>query len=261
MAVSKPLPRCPVEVTLTLIDDRWKVLIIRELLYGTRRFGELRKSLGNISTKVLTSNLRSMEDDSLLTRQVYPEVPPKVEYTLTDLGYSLKPILLSMVEWGTQYKSKVEGQLPIRLSNGSIILIMKATQNDIPEIFSLQEAISSETSNSLGMPFIRIEELEREHGKGLFLKAIDETNKIVGAICGAFKKNTLVIFQILVAQTVQHNGIGEKMLCEIERLCPCKYYQIKTNTKNETVYNFLKKCGYIETKQQENIAVFQKNKI
>ena len=102
MAVSKPLPRCPVEVTLTLIDDRWKVLIIRELLYGTRRFGELRKALGNISTKVLTSNLRSMEDDSLLTRQVYPEVPPKVEYTLTDLGYSLKPILLSMVEWGTQ---------------------------------------------------------------------------------------------------------------------------------------------------------------
>ena len=97
MAVSKPLPRCPVEVTLTLIDDRWKVLIIRELLYGTRRFGELRKALGNISTKVLTSNLRSMEDDSLLTRQVYPEVPPKVEYTLTDLGYSLKPILLSMV--------------------------------------------------------------------------------------------------------------------------------------------------------------------
>ena len=77
MAVSKPLPRCPVEVTLTLIDDRWKVLIIRELLYGTRRFGELRKALGNISTKVLTSNLRSMEDDSLLTRQVYPEVPPK----------------------------------------------------------------------------------------------------------------------------------------------------------------------------------------
>ena len=71
---------------------------------GTRRFGELRKALGNISTKVLTSNLRSMEDDSLLTRQVYPEVPPKVEYTLTDLGYSLKPILLSMVEWGTQLK-------------------------------------------------------------------------------------------------------------------------------------------------------------
>ena len=150
MAVSKPLPRCPVEVTLTLIDDRWKVLIIRELLYGTRRFGELRKALGNISTKVLTSNLRSMEDDSLLTRQVYPEVPPKVEYTLTDLGYSLKPILLSMVEWGTQYKSKVEGQLPIRLSNGSIILIMKATQNDIPEIFSLQETIASETSDPSG---------------------------------------------------------------------------------------------------------------
>lgn len=261
MAVSKPLPRCPVEVTLTLIDDRWKVLIIRELLYGTKRFGELRKALGNISTKVLTSNLRSMEDDSLLTRQVYPEVPPKVEYTLTDLGYSLKPILLSMVEWGTQYKSMVEGQLPIRLSDGSIVLIMKATQNDIPEIFSLQETIVSETNNPLCIPFIHMEELEREHGKGLFLKAIDEANKIVGVICGSFKKNTLVIFQIIVAHPVQHNGIGEKMLCEIERLCPCKYYQVKMNTKNETVYNFLKKCGYIETESQENITVFQKNKM
>ncbi len=261
MAVSKPLPRCPVEVTLTLIDDRWKVLIIRELLYGTRRFGELRKALGNISTKVLTSNLRSMEDDSLLTRQVYPEVRPKVEYTLSDLGYSLKLILLSMVEWGTQYKSKVEGQLPIRLSNGSIILIMKATQNDIPEIFSLQETIASETSDPSGMPFIHIEELEREHGKGLFLKAVDEANKIIGAVCGVFEKDTLVISQIIVAPSVQRNGIGEKMLCEIERLCSCKYYQIKTNTKNETVYGFLKKCGYIETDPQKNLTVFQKNKI
>ena len=69
----KPLPRCPVDVTLTLIDDRWKVQIIRELLYGTKRFGEIRKSLGNVSTKVLTANLRSMEDSGLLTRHVYPE--------------------------------------------------------------------------------------------------------------------------------------------------------------------------------------------
>lgn len=89
-----------------LISDRWKVLIIRDLLNGTMRFGELKKSVGNVSQKVLTSNLRSMEADGLLTRTVYPEVPPRVEYTLTETGYSLKPILDAMLEWGTQYKRK-----------------------------------------------------------------------------------------------------------------------------------------------------------
>lgn len=98
------LPQCPVEVTLKLISDRWKVLIIRDLLDGTKRFGELRKSIGNVSQKVLTSNLRSMEKDGLIIRRVYPEVPPRVEYTLTKTGMSLKPILDSMSEWGKEYK-------------------------------------------------------------------------------------------------------------------------------------------------------------
>lgn len=89
-----------------LISDRWKVLIIRDLLGGTKRFGELKKSVGSISQKVLTANLRSMEEDGLLTRKVYAEVPPRVEYTLTDTGYSLKPILDSMVEWGENYKAQ-----------------------------------------------------------------------------------------------------------------------------------------------------------
>ena len=80
------IPACPVEVTLMLISDRWKVLILRDLLSGTKRFGELKKSIGSISQKVLTSNLRSMEEDGLLTRKVYAEVPPRVEYTLTELG-------------------------------------------------------------------------------------------------------------------------------------------------------------------------------
>ena len=82
------------------------MLIIRDLLDGTKRFGELKKSVGNVSQKVLTVNLRSMEDSGLLTRKVYPEVPPRVEYTLTKTGYSLKPILDAMVEWGTEYKMK-----------------------------------------------------------------------------------------------------------------------------------------------------------
>ena len=100
------LPACPVETTLALIGDKWKVLILRDLLPGTKRFGELKKSIGNISQKVLTANLRSMEESGLLNRKVYAEVPPRVEYTLTDTGYSLKPVLDAMVAWGTEYKKK-----------------------------------------------------------------------------------------------------------------------------------------------------------
>ncbi len=100
------LPQCPVEVTLSLISDRWKVLIIRDLLNGTKRFGELRKSVGNISQKVLTANLRSMENDGLIKRKVYAEVPPKVEYSLTETGLSLKSVLKSMEEWGLKYKEE-----------------------------------------------------------------------------------------------------------------------------------------------------------
>ena len=102
----KEMPACPVETTLMLISDRWKVLIIRDLLEGTKRFGELKRSVGNISQKVLTANLRSMEEDGLLSRKVFPEVPPHVEYTLTETGYSLKPIIDAMFEWGTKYKSE-----------------------------------------------------------------------------------------------------------------------------------------------------------
>ena len=101
----KKLPDCPVEITLTLISDKWKVLILRDLLPGTKRFGELKKSIGHVSQKVLTSQLRQMETSGLLTRKVYAEVPPRVEYTLTDLGYSLKPILDAMWRWGEEYKT------------------------------------------------------------------------------------------------------------------------------------------------------------
>lgn len=109
--MDKTLPACPVETTLSLISDRWKVLIIRDLLGGTKRFGELRKSVGNVSQKVLTANLRSMEECGLLSRKVYPEVPPRVEYTLTETGMSLKPVLDAMWAWGEEYKKKVaEGE-------------------------------------------------------------------------------------------------------------------------------------------------------
>ena len=104
---AKKLPACPVETTLTLISDKWKVLILRDLMNGTMRFGELRKSIGQVSQKVLTAQLRQMEGSGLLTRTVYPEVPPRVEYTLTDLGRSLKPILDAMWEWGEEYKASI----------------------------------------------------------------------------------------------------------------------------------------------------------
>lgn len=94
---------CPVEITLCLISDKWKILILRDLMDGTRRFGELKKSIGSISQKVLTTNLRSMEADGLVTRTVYAEVPPRVEYTLTDKGRSLHPVLDAMRAWGEEY--------------------------------------------------------------------------------------------------------------------------------------------------------------
>ena len=94
--IQKGLPACPVETTLMLIGDKWKVLILRDLMPGTKRFGELKKSIGTISQKVLTAQLRDMERSGLLIRTVYAEVPPRVEYSLTDLGRSLKPILDAM---------------------------------------------------------------------------------------------------------------------------------------------------------------------
>ena len=104
MQTAKELPACPVETTLMLIGDKWKVLILRDLMTGTKRFGKLKKSIGSVSQKVLTAQLRDMEANGLVHRQVYAEVPPRVEYSLTELGRSLKPILDSKWTWGEGYK-------------------------------------------------------------------------------------------------------------------------------------------------------------
>ena len=103
-ALSAACPACPVETTLTLISDKWKVLILRDLMPGTKRFGELKKSIGTVTQKVLTAQVRQMEASGLLTRTVYAEVPPRVEYTLTDLGRSLRPVLDAMEAWGKAYQ-------------------------------------------------------------------------------------------------------------------------------------------------------------
>jgi len=106
MCTKKELPACPVETTLTMISDKWKVLILRDLLTGTKRFGELKKSLTGVSQKVLTSQLRAVEENGLVERKPYPEVPPRVEYSLTPLGRSLQPIMDAMRVWGEQYKQQ-----------------------------------------------------------------------------------------------------------------------------------------------------------
>lgn len=102
------LPACPVETTLMLIGDKWKVLILRDLINGTKRFGELKRSIGSVSQKVLTAQLRDMEAKGLVSRKVYAEVPPRVEYTLTETGYSLQPVLDAMQNWGELYKLKTK---------------------------------------------------------------------------------------------------------------------------------------------------------
>ncbi len=102
------LPPCPVETALLLCGDRWKLLIVRDLLTGTKRFGELKKSLDGISQKVLTQHLRIMAANGLVNRQVYAEVPPRVEYSLTELGVSLKSIHDALRQWGEKYKKNFE---------------------------------------------------------------------------------------------------------------------------------------------------------
>ena len=100
------MPAGPVETTLSLIGDKWKVLVLRDLITGTKRFGELKKSIGTVSQKVLTAQIRDMVENGLVHRKVYAEVPPRMEYSLTELGQSLQPVLDAMRNWGEDYKSK-----------------------------------------------------------------------------------------------------------------------------------------------------------
>jgi DNA-binding HxlR family transcriptional regulator len=106
LKTKEELPECPVATTVTLIGNKWKLLIMRNLLNRPWRFNELRRDLDGISQKVLTDSLRQMEADGIITRTVYPEVPPRVEYALSELGESMRPILESMQEWGIQYKAQ-----------------------------------------------------------------------------------------------------------------------------------------------------------
>lgn len=105
MLTKDELPECPVQTTVQLIGSKWKLLIMRNLLVRPWRFNELHKSLEGISQKVLTDSLRSMEEDGIITRTVYPEVPPRVEYALSELGESMQPIIKALEAWGAAYKA------------------------------------------------------------------------------------------------------------------------------------------------------------
>ena len=107
MKTKDELPECPVATTVSLIGSKWKLLIMRNLLARPWRFNELQKSLDGVSHKVLTDSLRSMESDGIIVRTVYPEVPPRVEYSLSELGESMRPIIKSMEEWGLDYKKNM----------------------------------------------------------------------------------------------------------------------------------------------------------
>lgn len=108
MLTKEELPECPVATTVQLIGSKWKLLILRNLLQRPWRFNELKRSLDGISQKVLTDSLRSMEEDGLITRTVYPEVPPHVEYALSETGESMRPILMAMQSWGTNYRKTLK---------------------------------------------------------------------------------------------------------------------------------------------------------
>ncbi|MBQ9387578.1 MAG: helix-turn-helix transcriptional regulator [Lachnospiraceae bacterium] len=111
MKTKEELPECPVATTVSLIGNKWKLLILRNLLVCPWRFNELHRNLEGISQKVLTESLRQMETDGIITRTVYPEVPPRVEYALSELGESMRPILMSMQDWGNNYKANLNNRM------------------------------------------------------------------------------------------------------------------------------------------------------
>lgn len=110
MLTKEELPACPVATTVQLIGSKWKLLILRNLLARPWRFNELKKNLEGISQKVLTDSLRSLEEDGIITRTVYPEVPPRVEYSLSELGNSMRPIIRAMEQWGLEYQEQVKNR-------------------------------------------------------------------------------------------------------------------------------------------------------
>lgn len=122
------MPKSLAEMTIKMLGDRWKVQIIECLMDGTKRFGELKRELGDITQKVLTSNLRMLEENGILVRHVYAQIPPRVDYTLTGIGYNLKPVIDSMVAWAEEYREQILTDLNEKLEHGKSSLENKINQ-------------------------------------------------------------------------------------------------------------------------------------
>lgn len=247
--MEKPLPRCPVETTLSIINNKWQPLIWCAIYYGKKRFSEISKIVGTISTKVLTSNLREMETKGLITRTVFPEIPPRVEYELTELGLSLKPVLYAMVDWGTDFKLKKEGQLPIRTKDGILMMITKAEKKDLSKILELQYlCYQSEAKllNNWNIPPLKqtLDEMQGEYEKGIILKALDENDKIIGSVRAYTSDGTVFIGKLFVHPDWRGKGIGTKLLEGVERICPSHRYELFTSSRSEKNIQLYEKAGY-----------------
>lgn len=254
--MDKTLPRCPVETTLSLISNKWQPLIWCAIYYGKKRFGEISKVVGNISTKVLTTNLRNMEEKQLITRTVFPEIPPRVEYELTELGLSLKPVLYAMVDWGTNYKLQKEGQLPIRTKDGVLIIISYANLDNLDEILKLQYlSYQSEAKllNNFDIPPLKqtLKEVQNEYEKGTILKVTNDENNIVGSVRGYIESGTLYIGKLIVHPLWQGKGIGTKLLKAIEDFCPHTRCELFTSSKSANNLRLYEQAGYKIFKEQK----------
>lgn len=252
---SNRLPRCPVETTISLMDNRWKPLIWCAIFYGKKRFGEIRKNIGAISTKVLTANLRSMEEAGLLTRTVFAEVPPRVEYNLTDFGSSLEKVLYAMVEWGSAYKCKKEGILPLRTKSGILLEMMRAENPDLQNILDLQYlAYQSEARlcNNWDIPPLKqtYQDVVAEFAKSVFFKVTDEHETIIGSVRGYSQNNTFHIGKLMVHPDWQRLGIGAKMLLAVEKLCPSARYELFTSSMSKGNICLYHSVGYTEFKRE-----------
>ncbi len=250
------LPRCPVETTISLIDNRWKPLIWCAIFYGKKRFGEIRKNIGAISTKVLTANLRSMEEAGLLTRTVFPEIPPRVEYNLTEFGSSLEKVLYAMVEWGTAYKCKKEGILPLRTKSGVLLEMLHADEQDLQVILDLQYlAYQSEAKllNNWNIPPLKqtYQDIVAEFSSQVFFKVTDEHEHIIGSVRGYLQNDTLYIGKLMVDPDWQRQGIGSKMLLGVEKMCPSIRYELFTSAMSQGNIRLYNSAGYTEFKSEK----------
>lgn len=250
------LPRCPVEITISLLDNRWKPLIWCAIFYGKKRFGEIRKNIGAVSTKVLTANLRSMEEAGLLTRTVFAEVPPRVEYDLTDFGNSLEKVLYAMVEWGSAYKCEKEGIIPLRTKNGILLEMMQAGSNDLQNILDLQYlAYQSEARllNNWEIPPLKqtYQDIVKESVNHTFFKVTDEQERIIASVRGCVQGDTFHIGKLMVHPDWQRLGIGSKMLRALEKLCPNARYELFTSSMSERNICLYNSAGYTEFKREK----------